>query len=247
MNTIRTYFVFFLCVWIAPFAVAGEEKVVRLASGDWFPYTSSQYQGGLLEKVVQHAFHSQGYDVKIDYMPWIRSAKLVEYAKYDGTFPWYSNNERRAKFIYPTIPLMHADTVMFYHKDVDFHWDTISDLSQYKIGGVAGFAATELLVKNGVETINSVDLDENILKLLRHRVDVVPIERQVGLTMVSSVAKADQVLIQIDEKPLISNPMYMMFSKNERGQKLSHIFDRGLTQIKDNGCYDQLMLGNPCE
>ena len=224
-----------------------KSKVIKLASGDWFPYTSSKREGGILEKVIDHAFETQGYSIKIDYFPWIRSAKLVEHSKYDATFPWYPNAEREEIFTISAIPLIHVETVMFYHEKVDFHWDHIADLSKYEIGGVPGYASTELLIKHGIDIVSATSMEENVYKLFRHRIEALPIERQVGLAMIKEITQDDSSTIRVSDKPIISKPMYMFFPKTERGEKLCEIFDKGLNTILQNGCYDLLLSHKSCD
>ncbi|MGB1320941.1 MAG: transporter substrate-binding domain-containing protein [Vibrio gallaecicus] len=223
-----------------------ESKVIRLASGDWFPYTSSKEEGGILEDVIDHAFETQGYSIQIDYFPWIRSAKLVEHSKYDATFPWYPNAEREELFTISSTPLIHVETVMFYHEKVEFEWDEIADLSQYEVGGVLGYASTELLIKHGIDIISATSMEENVYKLYRHRIDALPMERQVGLSMIKEITQDDSGRIQVSDKPLISKPMYMFFPKTDKGEELCEIFDKGLNTIIQNGCYDLLLSNKPC-
>jgi len=244
-NTLTLCFVV-LCALIGPISYAEESKVVRLASGDWYPYTSSEEGQGLVEKVVARAFAIEGYEVVIEYYPWVRSAKLVRYSKLDGTFPWYSNDERQRQYTISKEAILHADTLMFYHKDVVLEWDAISDLAKYEVGSVPGYASTKILEDNNVKTISATSMEENILKLYRHRIDVLPIEKQVGLVMIEELTDNGLAEIRIGEKALISNPMFMLFPNNDRGSELSTVFDRGISKLKANGCYDRLMSGQPC-
>ncbi|PMJ93128.1 transporter substrate-binding domain-containing protein [Vibrio sp. 10N.261.55.A7] len=247
MDSLRiTLAVLLLSIASTP-SFADSEKVIKLTSGDWLPYTSSQPGGGLVEKVVAQAFKTQGYDVQIDYLPWMRSAKLVEHSHYDATFPWYSSEERREVFTYSANPLLSADTLIFHHKDVDLKWNEISDLGKYKVGGVEGFFSTQLLNENGVETVKSASSEETILKLFYKRVEAIPIAKQVGLHLIRTMPEVDPEMIKINEKPLISKPLYILFAKTPRGKYLSEVFDSGLTILIENGCYDRLMSGESCE
>ncbi len=237
-----------LLLYITGFsAFAHNGNVVRLTTGDWKPYTSSDAPGGLVEKVVISAFKTQYYDVEIEYMPWKRSAKSVEKTHADATFPWYSSEERREKFVFSKNPLMHMDTLMFHHISVDLKWDAISDLGNYKIGSVSGFYSTKLLAENGVAVIESTSTEETIQKLFYKRVDAIPVAREVGLHLINTMPYVDPEMIKIDDKPLISNPLFILFSKTPRGKHLSQVFDRGLKVIKDSGCYDLLMSGQSCD
>lgn len=244
-NTLTLCFIA-LCALVGQISHAEESQVIRLASGDWYPYTSSEEGKGLIEKVVERSFAIEGYEVAIEYYPWVRSAKLVKYSKRDGTFPWYSNEDRHQQYIISKEAILHADTLMFYHKDVDLEWDSISDLAKYEVGSVPGYASTKILEDNNVKTISATSMEENILKLYRQRIEVLPIEKQVGLLMIEELTDDGLDQIRIGEKALISNPMFMLFPNTDRGHMLADIFDRGISKLKASGCYERLMSKKPC-
>lgn len=223
-----------------------DNKTIRFAVGEWRPYTSQSSQPGLLEKIVSKAFHAHGYTVTFDYFPWMRSAKLVEYNKFDGSFPWYSTDERRESFIFSKRSILDVKTVLFYHIDAKFDWQDISDLNDYRVGAVDGYSSTKLLNENGINTISATSLEENTHKLYRHRIDVFAAEKRVGIKLAKKVSINALDVIRIHKAPLINEPMYTIFPKTERGEKIRFIFDQALNDLKSSGCYSIILTGGDC-
>lgn len=223
---------------------AEQNDVVRFALGEWQPYTSAD--DGILEKIVLKIYNDLGLEVEFAYYPWMRSAKLVEYGKADATFPWYATEERRATYLLSTTPLLHADTVMFYHNSVNLEWNELADLAKYRLGAVDGYTVTQLMQENGLTPVIASDLKENFLKLHRARVDAIPAEKRVGRNMVNLVTEGGTRAILVNPKPLLSDPMHVLFQPTERGKKLQAIYEKGIHALKQSGCYEIMLENNPC-
>ena len=107
--------------------LAQQPTTVRLAIGDWAPYTSpTDPKGKLAEEIVTQAFAEVGITTNYSYYPWKRSLEMAKGgAETDGTFPWNSVKERNVDFILNKEPIMKDDAVYFHLKTTKFDWKTL--------------------------------------------------------------------------------------------------------------------------
>lgn len=225
-------------------APPNQPDVVHFAIGEWAPYTSERQ--GTLEKIIRQIYTSQGYEVRYSYHPWVRSTKLVEHEKADATFPWYSNEARRQIFYQSPTPIVFAETVIFYRESMPIRWGAISDLANYRIGGVEGFSSTLLLRQHKVFPLISSNQKENFHKLHRGRIDAVPAEKRVGRLLINQVTGYDERVIMTDPKPLLSEPMFLLFQKTPRGKALLDAYEDGMKKLIANGCYEKMLDDQEC-
>ncbi len=100
MKKVFLMLVLFIVMSIFLSSSAFSQTVVKMAIGEWAPFTSeTDKTGKIAETIVTEAFKLEGIDVKYDYYPWKRSYELVKDGKADGTFPWTRKPERENDFI----------------------------------------------------------------------------------------------------------------------------------------------------
>jgi len=85
----------------------------------------------------------------------------------------------------------------------------------------------------------------NIRKLLYNRIDIFPMEIEVGYYLIQSELKPEQgSLIKHHPKPLYETPICVAFSKQidpKRSKYLISAFNRGLLRLKENGTYEMFI------
>ena len=217
---------------------------VKLAIGDWEPYTSAtDEKSKLLEKVVTEAFKLESVDVPYDYFPWKRSYINAKEGMFAGTFPWAKTKEHENDFYIHKIPLIIDEGVYFHLKSKPFDWNTIEDLKKYKVGVTIGYKEESLYKEKGIfaEAVTSEDL--NFKKILAGRIDVYQTSKIVGYTTINKLFSPD-VAKQFTNhpKPAVKNEFFILFSKNiPNGQVLADKFDSGLAKLKESGVYDKIV------
>lgn len=83
---------------------AAGADTVKLASGDWLPYTAQQLpDGGMLTDVVQLAFKRVGLEATLDWLPWKRGYELTKIGQFDATFPYARKPDREQDFLYSDV------------------------------------------------------------------------------------------------------------------------------------------------
>ncbi|MDA0119210.1 substrate-binding periplasmic protein [Vibrio sp. T11.5] len=221
------------------------ERTVTFVVGDWEPYTSSQSnpEYKMAEDLVTAAYETQGYRVTIDYHPWSRAYRYVESGRYDGTFPWFKNDERESLFIFSE-SLFTQKIVFFYHIDSNFDWQKPVDLNNYHIGATQGYEVTRLLQSLGVNVEVTNEDQSNFIKLGKQRIDAYPAAVERGYYMMGTSLSAIQLnKLRIHPKPIIENDMYTMFSKHDhkRSERLSEALNLGIQQLIQSGEYQKII------
>lgn len=227
-------------------ATAEADKQVRFAIGEWAPYTSSVGQFNIAEEVVKRAFTSQGYQVQFDYYPWSRALKLASQTEYDGSFPWFPNEQRKLKYIYSQ-PFLKQKIVFFSHKDANFTWDESVNFDNYIVGGTQDYNATNLIRELGILPLIDTSEENNFRKLVKRRIDLYPAGLTRGKYLLRQLFTLEQAQsIKVGTRPLIEGDMHIIFSKKspERSNQLKDAFAKGFAILIESGEYQQIVAEN---
>ena len=234
---------FVLAIVMACVSALATAETVTLAIGDWEPFTSSKDpESQISQDIVKEAFATQGVTVEFDFMPWKRAYVATQEGKVDGTFPWYSNEQRKQEMTIAEEPLMQEKEVFFYRADKGFDWTSFDDLKKYKVGGTIGYSHVDVLEAEGIELDKAKDDVTNFKKLAAGRIDTFPIGMNVGKYLIKKNLPADAAAsLKQHPKELSSGEMFMLFTKSDRGRQLADTFNKGVKALKESGRYDELM------
>lgn len=223
------------------------QETIRVALGDWPPFTSSKKNDSLIEQVVTKALAQQGINVTVDYFPWKRSYELVKLGQYDLTYPWYQTAKRQNDMLINKEPVMVAREVFVIRKNSDFNWSSDADLQRFRIAGTRGYLHVDVLRKKGI----AVDIGQsdrmNLKKLFARRVDAMPISDVVARRLIyKQYGRRGKELFKIHPKPLIVDRLYALFDKNNpRAKAWAAKLDRSLRQMKKSGQYNEILTQSP--
>lgn len=136
------------------------------------------------------------------------------------------------------------DKLVFFHlKNIQFNWNTLTDLKSYKIGGVLGNTYGEQITE--MERIGALVIDRvsaeklNFRKLLMRRIDVTPIGKVFGYSILNKHFSPQEIeTITYHPKQLRMSYYRLSLSKKiaENEQRLK-AFNRGLRKLKESGKY----------
>ena len=222
-------------------------ETVRLAIGDWAPYTSAtDAKSKILENVVAEAFKLEGIDVLYEYFPWKRSYALAKSGEFDGTFPWAKTDEHVKNFYIHEISLIKDEGVFFHLKKVYFDWNDLEDLNKYAVGVTLGYKEEKIYKEKGINAQAVPSEDLNFKKILAGRIDVYQTSKIVGYATINRLfTPEDAKLFTNHPKPAVENEFYILFSqKTPNGQSLADKFDSGLKKLKESGSYDQIIANS---
>lgn len=221
-----------------------DEKTVTLVADPWQPYYGEDLPNkGFVAELITEAYKRSGYKTKYFFLPWARAINDVKAGKYDGVpTAWY--NEERTKIYTYSDPYIEGPIVLFTKKEKNISWKTLEDLKPYRIGVVRGysyspeFTAADYLNKDESSTIHN-----NINKLILGRVDLIVMDKYVGLYNINKDFPEHRDNLKIIDKPLTVNKLYMMFSQTVPGiKKKTDAFNKGLADIKKDGTLDKILV-----
>ena len=242
-----------------PPELVGKDIHICDDGGEWAPFTYFMRNNGVKTKkivgysvdVIQQIFSKYKISYTLKLLPWKRCLSGVEKGtKYDMLLSASKNREREKKFVisesyYVTTP--HYYWSKKHHpKGLDIKVPT--DMNNYKIGTVRGFA-NSLLVKHNVDVSKMDDGASNMKALVKKlhlgRIDVFEEgwEILVGMSATGFYDFVhDKDLGRAQFPRAEKNKYYMMFTKqNSVGSALKKIFDREFTLMKASGEFNKML------
>lgn len=224
------------------------EEVVRLANGEWPPFTSEQLKhDGVYSHIVSEAFALEGVKVEYGFFPWKRSYIYTQEGDWDGSLTWARTPDKEQEVFFSD-SVFHHTKVFFHLKDVPFDWNSIEDLKGFTIGVANEYTygdEFDQAVKDGILTVESVPRDlQNIHKLLAGRFDIFPSDIDVVYELLqTNFSSEDIARVTHHPKPIQETGTCVIFTKvpPERSQHLLELFNSGLKKLKESGRYDQML------
>lgn len=233
----------FICIAVLiteALPVRAAEKI-RITNGEWPPYLSESLKYyGIASRIITEAFALEGITVEYGFFPWKRSLIMAEIGEWDGSAVWLRSPEREAAF-FLSDPVIDSCYVFFHLKSFAFDWETVEDLKKIKIGGTLGYnygEAFEKAEKEGEIMVERVPRDEqNLMKLLRQRIQLFPLDVYVGYAMLRKNFQPDEIkLFTNHDKPLRSDPLHLLLTKkNPRNEEMIQKFNKGLRKLRESG------------
>lgn len=223
-------------------------------TGDYPPFVSEGQEGyGVHYQLVTAVLEEMGVPYRIEFYPWKRGLKMIDDGEALGTFPYAMTQQRLEKYMF-TDNLMSRDSVqfeMFYYKPFhDFSYlegSEISDLVDFRIGGLSGYFYLEYFDEAGINLDYSVNEVEVFQKLLKDRVDFLPIDLMVADYIIEeyySEMKDDFLSFSVQDFQPDSN-YCMMFGLDFEGvEEYRDAFNEALQIIIENGTYETIMIEN---
>jgi polar amino acid transport system substrate-binding protein len=245
MNKLITMTSIISLMFLSAFTVRAE--TIRLANGEWAPYVSKDLKHyGVFSHIVSEAFALEGIEVEYEFFPWKRSYKYAADGEFDGSLTWAPTPEREKDF-YFTEPVTYNKKVFFHLKSQTFNWNKLSDLKGLNIGTTAQYTYGDEFdnaANNKEISVFPVNKDEqNVKKLLAGRIDIFPMEIEVGYGLIhSQLTPAQAALFSNHPKPVTETPICVVISKKlpaERAKRLVEAFNRGLAKLKGSGKYEE--------
>ncbi len=229
--------------------ISADEQVIHLTNGEWPPYLSDNLKhGGVISQIVTEAFALEGIQVKYGFFPWARSYVLAQMGKWEGSVVWSRSPEREKDFLYSD-PVFETRKVFFHLKDYPFDWSSLDDLKDVIIGATLKYnygPEFHEIAKSGKIHVEYAVSDEiNIKLLLLKRIQVFPIQTEVGYSILHKHFKQEEIQrITHHPKTLMQSPYHLILSKKVGNNKnLLRSFNKGLKQLKDSGKIEQYFTG----
>ncbi|MFZ6863336.1 substrate-binding periplasmic protein [Undibacterium sp. Ji67W] len=231
-----------------PQAFAQEHLKITLTEQEYPPLISYDTQvGGLLTDMVRESFKLRGVDVVFAAVPNNRAITGLMQGLYDGSYGWTHSPERDAKLLYSAKPIYFLKIVFFQRSNEEFKWEHLTDLSPYNIGITQGnYYSSEFsaLTASGKLKIDPAPSDiSNFRKLLLGRIDLFPIDHDVGLYFLkNNFSVEEQRRIKFQNKAISIVPVYLVVRRTlPNAKEFITRFDQGFQQLSDSGQLERMI------
>lgn len=220
--------------------------VIRIATGEWSPYISTKLKNnGVISHIISEAFAKEGVKVIYTFFPWKRAFKQVMAGHWDASPSWAPTPERLEDFYFSDV--VHIGRKIFFHlKKNNFEWSSFNDLEKYTIGATLGYTYGEefdTAAEEGritVVPVRSALLNFNML--FKGRVDIFPIEKEVGFAIINANYSEKSELFSFHSKPILETTYHLIFTKrNDKSKFWLKKFNTGLNKLRDSGEFSAMM------
>lgn len=225
----------------------GEAKVIVAAADPWPPFIDPEHpKGGLSLEIVRASFATQGYEVKMEIVPWARAEDGVKSGSYD-ILPNTWLTEKRKSYLLYSEPYA-ANEVKFVKKAADpFEFNGMASLSGKTVGTVRGYGyGDEFLNATSFKREEAANIMANVKKLVHS-------DRRIDLTLEdeivarATIKKEDPGLLSqvaFTKNALSKNSLYVTTGlANPRHKEIIDAFNKGLAAIKASGEYAAILKG----
>jgi len=138
-RTILLVFIVFglICLVSAPVLA---QKKLKIVGGDYppFKYKKDGKAVGSDTEIIEQVLVRMGYHPKMQLLPWKRAIHGVKEGLYTAYFTLTINPERE-KVLYFTDPISTWSDVFYKRKADKISWETMEDLSQYRVSASEGY------------------------------------------------------------------------------------------------------------
>lgn len=231
-----------------PMEAKAQEKVVKLTSLEWPPFSGEKLQqNGAFTAVVRAAYEAMGYKIEVKFLPWNRAMQLVkDKSEYVGYFPEYDAVSIRTDY-HLSSPMGSSPIGLAQRNDKKVTWSTLGDLKAYTIATQDGYTNTEEFDKMAAEKKLNIDVnvDETtcLRKLAAGRVDLSVIDKNVMAYLLKNESSLKGVAekLTFNEKILAEKELFIAFRKDEEGKKMDAILKEGLAKIDVKAVMDKYL------
>src|SRR3990167_2313822 len=221
--------------------VSARAADVRLATLEYPPYSSvSLPERGSIVELTTRAFAANGNSVQIDFLPWARALAELRKGNYDGILLLWPE-EIISEQLIASRPLLYSELGFFIRQDTPVAFTELSQLKGRKVGIARGYGYPKDILNSGIVSEEGTDDLSNLRKLAAGRFDLVLLEQQVGLHLLSreptlqkNLAWQGQILARI--------PLFVGFAPPKPGQHdWASVYAQGLSALFANGDYLRIL------
>lgn len=223
---------------------AAESKVIVAAADPWPPFIDPTHpKGGIALEIVRAAFATQGYEVKMEDVPWARAEEGVKTGTYD-ILPdtWFT--EKRTAYLLYSEPYA-ANEVKFIKAKADpFEFNGLESLTGKVVGTVRGYGYGDAFLNATNFKREDVPTLITNIKKLTHPDRRIDLSLEDEIVAKALIAKEDPGLldkIAFTKNSLSKNDLYVTCGlQNPRHKEIISAFNKGLAAIKASGEFDKI-------
>ena len=158
------------------------DRRIELVTLEWPPYAGQDMEDkGFVVDSIRKAFETVRYSVQLSFRPWARALSETEFGIRDVAFPSYFSEERNKKFALVPLDLTSDIGFMKIREDIPATYDSLSDLSPYRIGVVHGYVnRPDFDQAEGLKKVPAYSDLDNFQRLINGKLDLVVMDRRVA-------------------------------------------------------------------
>ncbi|MDY0162613.1 substrate-binding periplasmic protein [Desulfobotulus sp.] len=222
---------------------AAAEKILIAACDPWPPFVDPQHpKEGVSMEIIRAAYATQGYAIKLEYVPWARAEQGVKDGVYDFLPPTWMTHERQKYLLYSE-PYAVNQIKFIKRKDDPFEFTGMESLKGKTIGIVRGYGYGDaFLTATHFRREEANDLISNTRKLIAGRIDLTLEDEIVARVRLAQENPNLLNDISFTRNALSRNPLHIAAGlKNPKHQEIITAFNKGLAEIRKNGTYAAIL------
>ena len=166
--------------------------------------------------------------------PFKRALRSVEYKKIDAAAGAFRTPERVKIFIYPKTRIDNEFSGIVFLRGTPF--DKIKNLKG-QIGKVRGYDYSAWLPSH----LNIYEVNDTLQAIQMLRAKRISYHADASVDIESSIKQLKEKRDDFKIIKMYATPLYVIFTKNNRGQKMADIYDRGNKRLYKTGRLDEIM------
>lgn len=226
-----------LALFLPIVAMASEIKIV---TEEFPPYDFRGEDGGVegfATEVVEEVLNDLEVEVQIDILPWSRAFKMAAENPNTMLFSVVRTEEREELFHWAGVVCDVRSYLYKLKSRQDIVAEKLSDLEDYRTGVVRGWAGQKYLQKNNFKLLEEVaDSDQNILKLIRGRVDLIEDYEANMIYRMKKLGFDPNLVEKIFFNTEISGPLYAVFNRATPDETVER-FKKAFAVVHQDGRY----------
>lgn len=221
------------------FSAAAADKVIKLTSLEWPPYSGEKVaEQGASVAVVRAAAEAMGYKLEVKFYPWNRAVAMAQDAAsgFHGYFPEYHSDDVAKTFLLSD-PIGSGPLGFVENTAAPVAWSALADLKGKPIGTVDGYVNTaefDSMTASGALKAEPVTDDlTNVRKVAAGRIPLAVIDKNVLSYMLQTDASlaALKDKLQFNAKLLEDKKLYIAFQRSPAGEEAAKVVNEGLKKI----------------
>ncbi|MFV0596062.1 substrate-binding periplasmic protein [Shewanella sp.] len=222
---------------------AASQSITLAAEDSWPPF-ANQFGQGISHRLIAAAFKQSQVEVNSLVVPYSRALMMAEKGAVDGVFNVTREASTEQRFVFGNTPLFVAQASFYQRKQRPLLAANKWEIPKGSIVGVIksyeyGDEFPELVKQRQLNVVTVANQQQLINLLMIGRIDAAVMFDLVAQENLQKMGVSDDVIPAFNNH---SSEIYLAFSKeNPKAAQFAKELDQGLTQLKANGQYQQLL------
>lgn len=228
------------------------EETFIFATGEYPPFVYSEggHLTGLDYDILIAVLNRMNISYDIQLLSWARGQYLLDSGEIFGVFPYNPTHKRMKQYLFSSVFFEESNRNTFIYvasediKNTLTNETKISNLKNYKLGGIYGYFYLDDLEKNGFELDLSVNELECINKLVDGKTDLILMDEMVGDYLIKDQYTSKGTTIyktNIAVSSFISGEYLMLNQKNSLSPEFLNTFNQILDELNTDGTIGKIL------